>query len=388
MGFRKMIFLGFWILSLIAISFYGGTISYGIFFGLTLLPACCMVYLLFVYYSFRLYQKVESRNMVCGQEIPYFFVLQNDSFFAFSGVSVTLFSTFSYVDELPDSSEYELLPKDRYTFKTHLVCKYRGEYEVGIKEIIITDFMRLFRIKYKAPETIRALVLPKIVRVSELTSVGDVSAIVQKENLVSGEELDAILREYVEGDSIKRIHWKATARTGNLKVRNLTGEEKQGITLFCDTKRYGNNMHSYLPIENKVLETFLALGIFFAEKNISFELCYGQSKLVRTTVSGMQEFEEFYHKTTDISFMKEEQTSIRFSEAAMTGVFSESKVVFCVLQTLDVSVFEVIDRLVATGVMVVIYLITNEAKAQYEKQNSMRKKIVVISPNDDLEGRL
>jgi len=147
-------------------------------------------------------------------------------------------------------------------------------------------------------------------------------------------------------------------------------------------------MHSYLPIENKVLETFLALGIFFAERNISFELCYGQSKLVRTTVNGMQEFEEFYHKTTDISFMKEEQTSIRFSEAAMTGVFSESKVVFCVLQTLDVSVFEVIDRLVATGVMVVIYLITNEAKAQYEKQNSMRKKIVVISPNDDLEGRL
>ena len=70
MGFRKMIFLGCWILSLIAISFYGGTISYGIFFGLTLLPACCMVYLLFVYYSFRLYQKVEGRNMVCGQEIP------------------------------------------------------------------------------------------------------------------------------------------------------------------------------------------------------------------------------------------------------------------------------------------------------------------------------
>lgn len=388
MRLHKLIYFGMWIISLIAISFYGGTISYGIFFGLTLLPICCFLYLIFVYYNFRLYQKVESRNMVCGQSIPYFFVLQNDSFFAFSGVSVTLYSSFSNVDELPDGSEYELLPKARHLFEAHVICKYRGEYEVGVKEIIITDFLRLFRIRYSAPETIRAIVLPKIVRVKELTAIEDVSAMAQKETMLSREEPDAVIRDYVEGDSLKRIHWKATAKAQNLKVRNFTGEEKQGITLFCDTNRCSSDMHRYLPVENKILETFLALGIFFAEKNISFELYYGQTKLVHASVHGMSEFESFYQQTATIFFREEENTSSRFQEAFVTGAFAKSKVVLAVLHTLKEGILETVEKIIETGTIVVIYLITDETNDKYEKQNSLRKRIVVVSPNDDLEGRL
>ena len=69
--------------------------------------------------------------MVCGQPEDYTFILQNENFFAFSGVGVKLFSDFSYVEELPGDTEYELLPGDRFTYKTRLVCRYRGEYEVG-----------------------------------------------------------------------------------------------------------------------------------------------------------------------------------------------------------------------------------------------------------------
>ena len=230
MKLHRWIYFGLWILSLVAISFYGGTISYGFFFGLTLLPVCCLLYLVFVYRSFKIYQKVNSRNMVCGQPMPYFFVLQNDSFFAFSGVNVKLFSSFSYVEELPDGREYELLPKDKHTFETQMVCKYRGEYEVGVKEITVTDFLRLFRFRYRVPETIKAIVLPKIVRVKELSSIQDISLFLQKDTAVSAEVPDVIIRDYTEGDSLKRIHWKATAREQKLKVRNLIGEEKQGVT--------------------------------------------------------------------------------------------------------------------------------------------------------------
>ena len=87
---------------------------------------------------------------MCGQPVPYFFVLQNDDYFAFTSVGVRLFSSFSYVEKLPDGTSYELLPGDKYTFETKLVCKYRGEYEVGVKEIVITDFLRLFQISYRS----------------------------------------------------------------------------------------------------------------------------------------------------------------------------------------------------------------------------------------------
>ena len=53
---RRWGLLGLWLLSLVAISFYGGAVSYGFFFGLTLVPVVSAVYLLAVYLRFKIYQ--------------------------------------------------------------------------------------------------------------------------------------------------------------------------------------------------------------------------------------------------------------------------------------------------------------------------------------------
>ena len=103
---HRLIWLGLWLLSLAAISFFGGTISYGFFFGVSLLPVLSLLYILCVYMGFKIYQETEGRSMVCGQPVPYFFVLQNDVWFAFTSVSVRLFSSFSYVEKLPGDKEY------------------------------------------------------------------------------------------------------------------------------------------------------------------------------------------------------------------------------------------------------------------------------------------
>ena len=193
---RRGIFFLLWILSLIAISFYGGAISYGFFFGMTLVPVISFAYLLLVYLQFRIYQEIESRSIICKQPMPYYFVLQNSTFYAFAGISARLFSGLSYVLEMPDDEEYELLPGDRYTCRTKLVCKYRGEYEVGVKEIIITDFFRLFRLRYAIPSTIKALVYPRIIHKKELSSIQDIVAFRCQKTPFMQTEPDAVVRDY------------------------------------------------------------------------------------------------------------------------------------------------------------------------------------------------
>lgn len=65
--------------------------------------------------------------------------LMNEFPFAFAGVRVGFFSSFSSIKGLNDDEEYELLPKTGIREDTELVCKYRGEYEVGIdpKQVLI-----------------------------------------------------------------------------------------------------------------------------------------------------------------------------------------------------------------------------------------------------------
>lgn len=388
MRLRKWILLVLWILSLVIVSFYGGAVSYGLFFGVTLLPVISLLYLVFVYRSFKLFQKIESRNMVAGQSQPYYFVLQNDSFFAFTSVSVKLFSSFSYVEKLPDGIEYELLPGDKFTYETKLVCKYRGEYEVGIKEILITDFFRLFQFRYAVPGTIKALVLPKIVRVKELGSIADISLLSRQASVFMQTEPDSTVRNYMEGDALKQIHWKATARRQAFMVRNKTGEEKQGISILCDTKRFSDSNKDYLPVENKILETLLALGFFFAEKNIPFSVYYGQNGLVCHPVKEMNDFDIFYQNTAAIQFDKAEDTHTILAQAMSTGSFRNNKVVFCILHTWDDSYDSLTEQLISEGVIVVVYLITEENTEGHFGQNSLRRRLIVLPTDAELEGRL
>lgn len=388
MKIRRWTLFGLWILSLVTISFYGGAISYGFFFGVTLIPIVSAVYLLAVYLRFKTYQKLEGRNVVCGQPVPYFFVLQNDDYFAFTSVGVRLFSSLSYVEELPDGIEYELLPGDKFTYETRLVCKYRGEYEVGIKKIVITDFLRLFQISYRVPETIKALVLPKIVRVSELNCIADVSALLQREIYTVQTEADVVVRDYVPGDALKQIHWKATAREQKLKVRNRTGEEKAGITILCDTKRYARDSREYLPLENKMLEVLLAIGIFLAERNMMYDVCYGQRGMVHSRVQELKDFDAFYQQVSRIEFVQEESIQEICRQAMAAGICQGSRIIFLVMHEWEENVWEMTEQMAAEGVIVVICLVTDENMDDYRKYSSIRKRITVIPVEAELEGRL
>ncbi len=382
---RRWVLLIIWILALVAISFYGGAVSYGLFFCVSLLPVISLLYLVCVYARFRIYQEIESRNIICRQPMPYYFVLQNAEKYAFAGISARLFSGLSYVEEMPDNVEYELLPGDRYTFRTGLVCKYRGEYEVGVKEVVVTDFFRIFRLRYKIPGTIKALVYPRIVKKESIKSLQDISAYLCRENQRFQAEQDVVVRDYIPGDTMKQIHWKASAKEQKLKTRNLTGEEQQGIMLFFDTKRYGRKQQEYLPVENQILETVLALGYFFAQQNVSFCVMHSQNGLRRRKVEGMKDYEVFYQEAAQVIFDEREEGRSAFIKLAEQGSFLMGKAVIAILHKIDDEVIDAARKLSDAGQMIVLYVVTEEDIEEYIRQGSSRLRIISVPVEADLE---
>lgn len=383
----RIFFLCLWVLSLAAISVYGGVVSYGFFFGVSLLPVVSLIYIACVYFRFKIYQELGSRNMVCGQPEDYTFILQNESSFAFSGVSVRLFADFSYVEELPGSLEYELLPGDRFTYRTRLICRYRGEYEVGIREVVVTDFLRLFRVRYANPGIIKAVVRPKLVQIEELKGMEEFQAPLQRE-ILSGEEPDILVRDYMEGDPLKQIHWKSTARQGKLLTRTRTGEEKQGISLFCDMTRYGRTAAEYLPLENKMLETLLALGYFLARRDMGFYACYTQTEPVRKLVRNIKDFDDFYQSVSMAVFGENGDFLNLVEQVAAQGGFWDNRMAFFVLHELDGRMMEAAQKLAAGGMALVVYAVTDQDIREYIRQSGGRIRIFQIPIEESLEGRL
>lgn len=387
MKIRRWAFFVLWVLSLAAITCFGGAVSYGFFFGMSLLPVVSLGYIAYVYFCFKIYQEIGNRNVVCGCPESYFFILKNEVFLAFASVSIRLFSDFSYVEELPGDTEYELLPGGQYTFETRLVCRYRGEYEVGVKEVVVTDFLRLFRIRYSNPGIIKVLVRPRIVPLAELKSLEDFQAVLKREAL-AGPEPDVVVRDYVDGDSLKQIHWKATAREDRLKVRTRTGEEKQGLTVFCDMTRFSQDRRVYLPLENKMLEVLLALAFFLAGRDMTFSVYYGQNGSVERKVRGMQEFEDFYQEVGDVAFLEGEDCLHTLEQVLAEGRLWDSRALLLILHELDDRMMELIRRLSAEGVLVVAYAVTDRSQELYVRQGGGRCKIVQVPLDAELEGIL
>jgi uncharacterized protein (DUF58 family) len=55
-----------------------------------------------------------------------------------------------------------------------------------------------------------------------------------------GEELYSV-REFRSGDSLSSVHWKSSAKTGNLRVKEFQSTNEQSYTVLLNVKEHGSN---------------------------------------------------------------------------------------------------------------------------------------------------
>ncbi|GGQ52069.1 DUF58 domain-containing protein [Couchioplanes azureus] len=118
----------------------------------------------------------------------------------------------------------------------------RGRYPVGPLVIRLTDPFGLCELTRSFPSVDRLTVIPEVtplpaVRLAgEYAGTGDSRA---RSAAVHGED-DAATREYRRGDDLRRVHWRSTARTGELMVRREEQPWESRATVVLDTRLYAH----------------------------------------------------------------------------------------------------------------------------------------------------
>lgn len=369
--------------SIVLISCFGGTVSYALFFAMLLIPVLSYGYLLTVLAGFKIYQKIDSRDVVTHVPMGYYFILKNDGFVSFSSIQIRMFSSFSDIEELPSDSEFCLLPGEEYRFDTRIFCKYRGEYEVGIKEIILTDFLKLFKLKYRLPSTIKAIVMPTVICVDSLRGFDEANSLSAKETAY-GDGMDVVVRDYVTGDSLRRISWKATARENHLMTRVALGEEKQGIAIVLDQRRYSKNIYEYLPTEDRLLGAFLATAMYLIGKEVPVDIVNENSaERIETKAS----FNSFYSGLEHYHF-QENYVLERVLETNVARL-SQYKIVMLFVQEMTEAELIRVKHLSDNGTYVMIYVMGDcEKESEYVRMlgnNSFRGKVISVRLDTSIE---
>ena len=381
---NRIIWLFLWIISVIGISFYGGSVTYGSFIILSLIPLVSLLYILCVISQFKVYQKTDGRNLVCDHPSQFYFTLQNESYISFSGIRIGFFPDLSTISGIDHDVEYELAPKTGIKKQTGIICRYRGEYEVGIRKLIVTDFFRLFSVSFNNREPLRVIVKPNIVLLEGLKDTEDTSAF--SRDLVSlPSEPDVTLGEYTPSDDIRMVSWKATAATRKLMVRERTATQQSGITIIMDPKRYSRQAGEYLPVENKILEAVIALALYYSGQRTPVSVYYRDKRTCESLIGGPEQFEAFYELMSGYSFDENESLADLFTDLPATGALTGKGALFLIAHKCDEKTAAYIRKFGGLGLFVTVCLVTDTPEDEDLPSDISRCRILHIPTDADLK---
>jgi uncharacterized protein (DUF58 family) len=117
-------------------------------------------------------------------------------------------------------------------------CDQRGAFVFGPTRLRSGDLFGFFRKEITIRDLDYLLVYPRLVPLEKLgisskQLFGDIRL---KQHLFQDPVLTAGVREYRAGDSLKRIHWKSTARSGELQTKIFEPTTTVDISIFLDVR--------------------------------------------------------------------------------------------------------------------------------------------------------
>jgi uncharacterized protein (DUF58 family) len=114
----------------------------------------------------------------------------------------------------------------------------RGQFEIGPMSVRVSDpfglveLGRAFRTTVPLTVTPRTVPLPNIPLGGAWTGSGDN----RPRAFATGSAEDVTVREYRRGDDLRRVHWRSSARVGELMVRREEQPWQSRATLFLDNR--------------------------------------------------------------------------------------------------------------------------------------------------------
>lgn len=208
------------------------------------------------------------------------------------------------VENMDQTTTYCLLPGEEIHKETKLCCHYRGEYKVGIDYVTVTDFLNLFQITYACSSAIEVKVLPRVLHLSKLAIAPRSEDSKKQQFILQAKQVvpDVEVRKYQPSDSPKMIHWKATARQGQLLTRTYTDEPKSELILLLDLQRYAVQEKERIIMEDKLLESALAIVDYFVRNHTPVSVILDSSGLQKMKIYSKDDFQQFYQFCSEVRF--------------------------------------------------------------------------------------
>jgi len=291
-------------LSFVYIYFDGGFLPYTLFYVVLLLPVLSVIYLVIVFYTFKYSESLEKREYQKGEILDYTLRIHNDTPFYIAYFTVYMHMEGRMLIKGMKNEHITLKPFSVLEFKFNVPILYRGRYKVGISHIEIRDFLNLFSVRYIPGETRQIRVFPRILPVEEL----DIPYFRMSDNEYMSRNRDTghteikDIRDYMYGDSLKKIHWKLSSKFGKWLIKETTASSEKEFWILLDLSRILGDDEEVLKIEDRTVEFLVSVAKVLLNTGFNIKLCFYRNEQICLTYSGNNGFMHLYDLLSLIPF--------------------------------------------------------------------------------------
>ncbi|GAB1420149.1 DUF58 domain-containing protein [Anaerolineales bacterium] len=179
-------------------------------------------------------RRTRSKRSQVGRLFKESFTVTNKSFLPKLWIEVRDYSN------LPNHRASHVVPgmrsRSTHTWEANTPCQVRGEFRLGPLSIMSGDPFGFYSMPRPINATERIVIYPMIVPISNFhLPMGVLTGGEAQRRFTHQITTNAAgVREYVPGDSFNRIHWKSTARRGQIIVKEFEIDPLVDIWLFTD----------------------------------------------------------------------------------------------------------------------------------------------------------
>jgi len=220
----------------------------------------------------------------------------------------------SVIDELPSQfqkrdftykTSLQSAEKSTFTYKVRPV--ERGVYQFGSTHVFVSSLLQLFSRRYTFTDDKSVKVYPSYIQMKKyefLAIHNNLTAFGMKKIRRIGQTMEfEQIKNYIPGDDVRTVNWKATAKRGALMVNQYQDEKSQPIYSIIDLGRVMK-----MPFE----------GLSLLDYAINSTLAFSNIALLKSDKAGMLTFSKNVdkiipasNKKTNLSVINEELYSIK-----------------------------------------------------------------------------
>ena len=355
--------------AVLSIGYRDAQAGFTVLYALLLLGAFCALSVLLAPKCLTFHENAATGVVFKDEQLGYTLTLRNRGPFIYPS-AVYRFYNSELITLEGDSSlgVCEPLCGQRREYKVRF--PYRGVYKLGLESVTVTDMFGLFRRTIRNKNPLQLTVFPERDDDFAATMSSEaVDAILQKD--VFSEDYSALvdLRKADSSDSLRKIHWKLSAKRGELIAKNFQNFEPEQTILLLDTADIGLPPRQRAAFEDKIVSYMAAAADFYARENLPARLIYGQPGIDELQIDTAGDIDAVFALLAGVAFERKTSPLCELGPAPdMCGMIA-------FLSDIDQQRCSVIKNLCSLERGIAVYLFESEHAPLCERKKKMLEEL-------------